>query len=356
MFMKDFYRSNRPNDGGADDWVGRARDADIFAVARDLQPKLKRVSSMEYAGPCPAGCASTDGFVVNQKKRVFLCRPSGAAGDAIAMTMHCLGVDFIGAVEHITGMRRPRARALTVDEQLRGSEECARPVHEAARWLHESEAADAAHAFAMRQAALRIWSATSPIAGTLGEKYFRSRAITCPLSDELRFMPELEHWPTRQMWPAVVARVTGSEGVFFAVHLTFLTADGLSNAALGEKRKLMLGPVKGGAVKFAEPMPGKPLYVGEGIESSLSGLQVTGCPTWAALSTSGLRALELPRAVRDVTILADADDPGEAAAIACRRRWKREGRRARIVRPTNRGQDFNDMLRNGGFRIEEKTL
>jgi hypothetical protein len=44
------------------------------------------------------------------------------------------------------------------------------------------------------------------------------------------------------------------------------------------------------------------------------------------LSTSGLRALKLPVDVRDVIVLADGDDPGEAAARDCAWRWKREGR------------------------------
>ena len=266
------------------------------------------------------------------------------------MTMHCLRVDFIGAVEHITGVRRPHARAITVDELSRGSEERARSAQEAARWLHESEAAGATHALAMRQAALRIWSATSPIAGTLGEKYFRSRAISCPLPGELRFIPEFEHWPSGQMVPAVVARVTGFDGAFLGVHMTFLTADGLSNGALGGKRKLMLGPVKGGAVHFAEPIPGQPLFVGEGIETCLSAMQARPCPTWAALSTSGLRSLVLPNSIRTrIVILADGDEPGDAAAQACRARWMAEGRRVGIARPP-RGMDFNDLAMAGASR------
>ena len=83
--------------------------------------------------------------------------------------------------------------------------------------------------------------------------------------------------------------------------------------------------------------------VGEGIETCLSVMQATGNPAWAALSTSGLRSLDLPRGVRDVIVLADGDKPGEDAAQDCARRWKREGRRVRIARPPT-GMDFNDLL------------
>ena len=43
-------------------------------------------------------------------------------------------------------------------------------------------------------------------------------------------------------------------------------------------------------------------------------------------------------------VLADGDEPGEAAAQDCARRWKREGRRVRIARPPH-GMDFNDLLK-----------
>jgi putative DNA primase/helicase len=73
-------------------------------------------------------------------------------------------------------------------------------------------------------------------------------------------------------------------------------------------------------------------------------MRATGNAAWAALSTSGLRSLDLPRDVRDVIVLADGDEPGEAAARDCARRWKRDGRRVRIARPPQ-GMDFNDLLK-----------
>jgi putative DNA primase/helicase len=104
---------------------------------------------------------------------------------------------------------------------------------------------------------------------------------------------------------------------------------------------MMLGPCRGGAVRLAAA--GEVLMVGEGIETCLAAMQATGHPAWAALSTSGLRALDLPNDVRDVIVLADGDEAGEAAARECAWRWKREGRRLRIARPPQ-GLDFNDLL------------
>src|SRR5207249_5566087 len=120
----------------------------------------------------------------------------------------------------------------------------------------------------------------------------------------------------------------------------FLNREGTGKAP-AEPQKMMLGPCRGGSVRLAPPST--VLMVGEGIETCLAAMQGTGLPAWAALSTSGLRGLDLPNEVRDIIVLADGDNPGEVAAQDCGRRWKREGRRVRIARPAD-GLDFNDLL------------
>jgi hypothetical protein len=139
----------------------------------------------------------------------------------------------------------------------------------------------------------------------------------------------------------MVALVTrGGDDAPLAIHRTFLSHGGRSKAPI-EPQKMMLGPCRGGAVRLA-PV-GVRLMVGEGIETCLAAMQATGMPAWAALSTSGLRILDLPDEARDVIVLADGDDPGEAAALEAALRWSHEGRRVRIARPPQ-GLDFNDVL------------
>ena len=170
-----------------------------------------------------------------------------------------------------------------------------------------------------------------------------------PPPDALRFHAGLKH-PSGGIWPAMVALVTGGAvGTPLAIHRTFLARDGGGKAPV-DPQKMMLGPCRGGAVRLADP--GDVLMVGEGIETCLAAMQATGHPAWAALSTSGLRSLDLPHDVRDVIVLADGDEPGEAAARDCAWRWKREGRRVRIARPPQ-GMDFNDVLMGRAPRIEE---
>jgi putative DNA primase/helicase len=199
------------------------------------------------------------------------------------------------------------------------------------------------------EAALAIWQAARPAGGTLVETYLVSRGLQLPPAKTLRFHAGLKH-PSGSIWPAMVALVTrGTNNAPLAIHRTFLDHDGGGKAPV-EPQKMMLGPCRGGAVRLAES--GNILMVGEGIETCLAAMHATGNPAWAALSTSGLRALDLPNELRKVIILADGDDPGEAAAHHCALRWKREGRRVRIARPPQ-GMDFNDLLMGRAPRIVE---
>ena len=140
--------------------------------------------------------------------------------------------------------------------------------------------------------ALAIWQSAKPAQGTPVETYLASRGIDLPPPDALRFHAGLKH-PSGGIWPAMVALVTnGADGTPLAIHRTFLARDGGGKAPV-DPQKMMLGPCRGGAVRLADP--GDVLMVGEGIETCLAAMQATGHPAWAALSTSGLRALDLPR-------------------------------------------------------------
>jgi putative DNA primase/helicase len=199
------------------------------------------------------------------------------------------------------------------------------------------------------EAALAIWHSATPADGTLVETYLASRGLHLPPPRTLRFHAGLKH-PSGGIWPAMVALVTrGVDDAPLAIHRTFLARDGAGKAPVDPQR-MMFGPCRGGAVRLG--LPTDVLMVAEGIESCLAAILATGDPAWAALSTSGLRALDLPGDVHEVIVLADGDDPGEAAARYCAVRWKREGRRVRIARPPQ-GMDFNDLLVNPAPRIED---
>ena len=208
------------------------------------------------------------------------------------------------------------------------------------RWVHRPQDHSHAGSRSHRDAALSLWRRTDPAADTLVETYLRHRGITADLPASVRFHPALTH-PSGTRLPTMVALVThGVQHEPVAIHRTFLATDGRAKAAV-TPQKMMLGPCRGGVVQLATA--DDTVLIGEGLETCLAVRQVTGRPVWAALSTAGLRTLQLPTTIRAVTILADGDTAGDQAARAAATRWTREGRTVRIARPPT-GLDFNDVL------------
>jgi putative DNA primase/helicase len=138
------------------------------------------------------------------------------------------------------------------------------------------------------------------------------------------------------------ARIDALDGELIGVHRTWLYRgpDGVWRRC----DRAMLGRAAGGAVRLAAAA--ETLLIGEGIETTLAGMQATGLPAWAALSTSGLKTQILPPIVRELVILADHDvsGAGERAAYAAADRWLAEGRRVRIALPPEPGTDIADVL------------
>ena len=189
-----------------------------------------------------------------------------------------------------------------------------------------------------------LWKDTVPIVGTLAETYLRTRGIKCTLPESLRFAPSCWH-ATSKHFPALLAVVEGVDN--FAVHRTYLCPDGSAKAEV-MPGKAMLGAVAGGAVRLSETVG--PLLVCEGIETGLSlasGLLSKPASIWAALSTSGMKALHLPMQPGELTIASDGDKPGRAAAHALAVRATAVGWRVSML-PAPAGQDWNDVLVSKG--------
>ncbi len=188
--------------------------------------------------------------------------------------------------------------------------------------------------------ARRCWAEAGPISGTLGERYLRNRAITCDLPPTLRFHLNCWHGPTATKVPAMVAAVSIGRKIV-GVHRTYLAEPG--EKAFDDGAKLMLGPCAGGAVRLSGG-PG-PLVVAEGVETALSllsGLPDASPRVWAALSTSGMAGLVLPRDVGELVLAPDGDAPGRKAANKLADRATSTGWRVRVMHcPT--GFDWNDV-------------
>ena len=195
---------------------------------------------------------------------------------------------------------------------------------------------------ARRKVARRVWESTEPLPGTIAGRYLTARGVGHVAgAPALRFHPALTHPFVPGRFPALVAGVQDVHGGFLAVHRIYLEGAGAGKANV-KPGKASLGSTATGAVRLAEPEPGR-LLVGEGIESTAAAMALFDLPGFAAIGTGGLRAIELPEHVRDVVIAADRDAGGLRAAAALARRLEAEGRAVEIRRP-HKG-DFNDVLR-----------
>lgn len=128
------------------------------------------------------------------------------------------------------------------------------------------------------------------------------------------------------------------------IHRTFFDKSG---ERLTSSAKMMLGPCAGGAVALSDAVG--PLVVTEGIEtglSLLSGLLDGPHSVWAALSTSGIKALKLPVKTGALVIAQDGDPAGRSAGNELATRAHSLGWDVRLM-PAPEGQDWNDVLQSG---------
>jgi len=259
----------------------------------------------------------------DNRRTPALSLADGAEGRLLA-TCHA-GCTFLAIMDALRGLGLVEGRGFfTVPD----------PAEQARR-----QAGEKAQAEKRSAQAHRLWREAQPIAGTLGEHYLRARGITYPMPPTLRFHPTCWH-KTARRFPALVALVEGGDG--FAVHRTYLGADG--RKADVEPAKAMLGPCAGGAVHLSEG-PG-PLVVAEGVETALSllcGLLRGPATVWAALSTSGMKALHLPSQAEGLTIAPDGDTPGREAAHALAERAAALGWCVSLL-PAPDNRDWNDIL------------
>lgn len=211
--------------------------------------------------------------------------------------------------------------------------------------LAQREADARANALRKAEQAKRLWQEAQLIADTLAATYLRGRGISCDLPPVLRFHPACWHGPTAKRYPAMIAAVQGTG--LPVVHRTYLRADGNGKAELDSGDKLMLGSTQGGAVRLNNG-PG-PLLIGEGTESTLSAFVLHGDPNanaWAALSTSGMRGLRLPRlgtGRASLIVAVDGEKAGRDAGRELAERAAVLGWQVSIADPGD-GRDFNDRL------------
>lgn len=336
-----------------EDWIARARTADLLETALRHGAVLKR-NGREHVGPCVC-CGGRDRFSINTGKGAWHCRGHGGGHDAIGMVMHLAGPSFVEAVEDITGEPPPDGRSKPLSVAERAEREKRRLASQASQRAREAE--EAVYQENTREAAQAIWNASTSLHDTLGAQYLNSRGIPTPETwpDCLRFHPALPYPGKSGRYPALICRVDDVYGQLTAIWRIYLRADARKLDV--EHPKLGLGPAGGGAVRIG----GVASHIGaaEGVESAFGAWMLVGrrIPVWSTLSTSGLVGLEIPLGVSRLTIFPDGDRPfrrkgaeveaaipaGRKASHALFARATETGIRAAIAMEPNPGQDYLNL-------------
>lgn len=170
--------------------------------------------------------------------------------------------------------------------------------------------------------AMNLWRSATNVFGSPGERYFTEhRGIT--LAD-LGDMFHAIRWHAGH--GAILALMTDPlTAEPCGVHRTFLDGD------CGKRDRTMLGPQ--GVVRLVEDGEvSHGLGIAEGIEDALSILR-TFCPVWAATCAGAMAKFPVLSGVEALTLFADRDEVGIAAAKRCCSRWIDAGREAHVALP-----------------------
>jgi hypothetical protein len=184
------------------------------------------------------------------------------------------------------------------------------------------------------------WNVTGQIA-----RFLHSRGIDPSALPASIMWHGLANHPEGGQRPLMIGVIEHVELGIIGATRTFLATDGSQKASF-RKPRLFLGVASGGSVRLGTVNPRVELAIGEGIESTLSYMQLYGLPGWAALSANGIKNLVLPPEARRIVIAADNDKNGVGwvATLAGARRWSFEGRQVRVHMSPTPGTDWNDVL------------
>lgn len=284
--------------------------ADLAELARILG--LKR-SGAAYRGPCPVHGGTKSPFALAR----------GAGGRVL---VHChAGCD---AAAILSTLRRrlnlPAGRRAAVPVPRRD------PVPDPAPrdWSG---------------AAQLLWERGTPIAGTPVARYLAARGCGAVESAALRALAPGLFGP----FPCMMAQVTDSVTARpITLHFTRLKPDGSGKAAVERPKLLLTGHRKSGGVVRLWPDDDVTLGLGlaEGIETALAAAtRLAYAPLWATVDAGNLMRFPVLNGIEALTVFADRDAAGMAAAKACAARWRAAGRETRIVFPLTDGLDFADL-------------
>lgn len=346
---------------GAGD-VARALDERIEALALHLLPGARCDGRVLRCGSLAGEAGSSLSVQIAGAKRGRWYEHNGQfGGDALDLVAQA---KFAGDLREALAWGRDW---LGLDSRDQGEVERHR---ERARIIARERERCAAGERQKRQVdAKRIWLAAAPLReGDPVWRYLSGRGIDLSRLPRppgaLRCHPNLYHVKSGRAWPAMVAAISGADGVHVATQRTWLEIqlDGaVMKAPLGADAKMTLGAFRhaGGAVHLTRGASGLPwqrtpegeaVAFSEGVEDGLTfacarpDLRVAACAT----SLAYLAHVALPPGAKRVIVVAQNDPKGSDAMRAQRKGidgLRARGLRVAVLRPPVFVKDINDWAR-----------
>ncbi|MBY5988195.1 toprim domain-containing protein [Roseovarius atlanticus] len=288
--------------------------------------------------------------------------------DLIALQLNCSLSEALREARRYLGLSAddPAAKRRREDALRRSRERAAQARHD-----------DRQRAFRQgRQAQAIFLSGETRLRGTPVDYYLKGRGVDLAelgrQPGALRYLPNCKYYDEdpetgeviEAMFPAMVAIVTDWRGNQTAVHRTYLGLDGngcWAKASVRQPKKVLgsyagaainiwrgIGPRGGKPASLPQCPPGSHVFITEGIEDALSVVLLKpAARVIAAISLGNLGALQLPKNVSDITLVADQDENDQARAALERAIATHQdaGRAVRIWQNGHGGKDLNDALR-----------
>lgn len=197
----------------------------------------------------------------------------------------------------------------------------------------------------LNKVALAVWRHAEPFAGSLGDRYLRSRAIV-PEGITARFDPRCQcgAGADKAFAPALIVPIEDDTGVI-AIHRTWLALDGRDKADIAEPKR-MLGNPGTGAVRWGGIPADGILRLAEGVEDAASVMNMLGAGqfVWPVLGIERYQAVTVPESVDTVVIYSQHGVEAARAIDRAAPHLTANGRQL-IVKPPPHPGDWNDLLR-----------
>ena len=193
-----------------------------------------------------------------------------------------------------------------------------------------------------RDYGLRLLSEMQPLAGTIGDRYFREARKVDPTNAKgCGFHPSVScsELGKGMTMAAIVTPLCDPEGKAIAAHVTYLNQDG-SKPKL-DKRRRFFGRYRDMRAALRIMPVGPKTLAFEGIEKALKGHNVTGLPAIAA-GTKGLLAKMAIQSEIEEELIICGDRGAEREAEQCGKQAHAIGIKVRICYPPIEGKDWDE--------------